>query len=59
MIKSRRKKPREIKHKKIIDNYFGRELPRQKFLCPVCTGPHTINQHRFHGVGSYEKTHGG
>lgn len=54
----RRRKPREVKHKKIIDHMFGRVTQRQKFLCPICSMPHTINQHRFHGVGSFEKTHG-
>ena len=56
---SRRKKPREVRHKKVLDDMFGRILPRQKFLCPLCSMPHTINQHRFHGQGSYERTHKG
>lgn len=55
----RRRKPREVKHKKIVDDLFGRIQPRYKTLCPLCTGPHTINQHRFHGAGSFVRTHGG
>ena len=25
--------------------------------CPICHVPHTINQHRHHGTGSYKKHH--
>jgi hypothetical protein len=27
--------------------------------CPICTKEHTTNEHRFHGKGTYKKTHEG
>jgi len=54
---SRKKKPRIKGHTKTVDFNFGR-FPKVKF-CSICGGPHTINQHRFHGKGSFDRTHGG
>ena len=30
-----------------------------KRKCPICAKTHTKNEHRFHGSGTYKKTHEG
>lgn len=54
-----RKKPRLTKHRAITDKKFGRtqRVPQQA-LCPICqSSKHTRNEHRFHGKGSFKRTH--
>ncbi len=61
--KSRRKrvKPRGA-HKQTVDNQFGRVKARsgktQRIWCDLCLKTHTKNEHRFHGVGSFNRTRG-
>lgn len=47
-------RPRKLvkKHRPVKDGLFGRPE------CPLCRGRHTLDQHRFHGKGSFIKTHG-
>lgn len=39
------------KHPKVNDGFFGRVKGKGR-KCPICSANHTINEHRFHGVGS-------
>jgi|GEM_PF-6182590 hypothetical protein len=32
---------------------------KSKRECPICAKTHTKNEHRFHGTGTYKKTHEG
>lgn len=56
-----RKKPRLDFHRAITDFNFGRTVERAKKgeLCEICGEVHTKNVHRFHGKGSFCRTHRG
>jgi len=60
--KRRKRVPPKKSHKQTVDQQFGRvkaaKGKTQREWCPICMEVHTKNQHRFHGVGSFDRTRG-